>query len=176
MSHKEPILIAYYSRSGNNYVNGQIVDVPVGNTQRITELIQYKTGGDLLKIDTVKPYPLDYNLTTKVAMDEFREKKRPVLKDMPDNLLEYDVVFLGFPNWWGTMPMAVFTFLETYRFNGKRIIPFCTHEGSGMSDCVKDIRKICIGAEVDSGIAIYGHDSHHSTDTVNRWIDKLEIG
>jgi flavodoxin len=128
-------LIAYFSRKGNNIVGGKIVNLPVGNTEVAAKMIQKLTGSDTFRIDTVKDYPSDYNKTTDVARQELRQNARPELSGRMDNMDDYRVIFLGYPNWWGTMPMAVFTFLETYDFSGKTIIPFCTHEGSGMGHC-----------------------------------------
>ena len=106
-------LIAYYSRKGQNYVGGSIVNLPVGNTEIIAKKIQELTGNDLFEIDTIKPYPKDYTETTNVAMDEKRGNARPELTATVDNMDSYDVIYLGYPNWWGTFPMAVFTFLES---------------------------------------------------------------
>ena len=157
-THK--ILIAYYSRAGNNYVNGRVANLRAGNTAVIAEMVQRHTGGELFRIDTVKAYPADYDQTTKVAAQELRAHARPELLGRADNMAGYDVVFLGYPNWWGTMPMAVFSFLEAYDFTGKTIIPFCTHEGSGRGRSQADIRKACPSARVLDGIAIRGGTVH----------------
>ena len=120
------ILIAYYSRKGNNYVAGRIVNLSVGNTEVLAQKIQSLTKGDLFQIDTVKKYPDDYTEATHVAKQELRENARSELVDFVSNMDDYDVVYLGYPNWWGTFPMGVFTFLESYNFSEKTIIPFCT--------------------------------------------------
>lgn len=114
-------LIAYYSRKGENYLNGSIVNLTVGNTEAVAKKIQVLTGSDLFEIDTVKPYPEDYTEATKVAMDEKRRNARTELTGVVDNMDAYDVIYLGYPNWWGTFPMAVFTFLESYDFSGKTL-------------------------------------------------------
>ena len=132
-------LIAYFSRKGNNYLDGSIVDLPVGNTEVAAKMIQALAGGDLFHIDTVKPYPSDYTKATEVAQWELSQNARPALAGHVDSLEGYDVVILGYPNWWGTMPMAVFTFLEAHDFAGKTILPFCTHEGSGLGQSERDI-------------------------------------
>ena len=149
-------LIAYYSRKGNNYMGGKIVNLPIGNTEVVATKIQKLTGGDLFQIETVKAYPADYIETTTVAMDEKKKNARPELTEKIDNMDSYNVIYLGYPNWWGTFPMAVFTFLESYDFSGKTIIPFCTHEGSGLSNSERDIKKLCPNANVKSGFAIRG--------------------
>lgn len=149
-------LIAYCSRKGNNYVAGNIVNLPIGNTEVIAKKIKDFIGGDLFEINTIKPYPKDYDETIKVAKDELRKNARPELTDTVKNMDDYDVIYLGYPNWWGTFPMAVFTFLESYDFTGKTIVPFCTHEGSGLGGSESDIKKLCPNAKILFGIAILG--------------------
>ena len=163
-------LIAYYSRKGQNYVSGEIVDLAVGNTEVAASMIGALTGGDLLPIDTVKAYPADYQETTDVARRELRQQARPELVGLPESIDSYDVVFLVFPNWWGTPPMAVFTFLESYDFAGKTIAPFCTHEGSGMGHSERDIRAACPGATVLDGLASRGGAVQGAGDSIRRWL------
>lgn len=166
------VLIAYFSREGNNYVNGSIVNLPIGNTQVAAEMIEKHTGGDLFKIEANYSYPSDYTKCTEVAKDEFRKKARPELTETVDNFDEYDVIFLGYPNWWGTAPMPVFSFLEDYDFDGKTIVPFCTHEGSGMGHSESDIREVCLGAEVKKGLAIHGGSVNSSENAIVNWSEK----
>src|SRR5208337_4215985 len=135
-------LIAYFSRKGNNYVGGSIVNLPIGNTEVIAKKIQELTGSDMFQIKTVKSYPEDYTETKNVAQEEFRKNSRPELTEILDDMDSYDVIYLGYPIWYGTMPMAVFAFLESYDFSGKTIIPYCTHEGSGLGQSVRDIKKL----------------------------------
>lgn len=163
-------LIAYFSRKGQNYVGGSIVNLPVGNTEVVAKKIQAMTGSDLFEIDTVEAYPKDYTETTNVAMDEKRKNARPVLTATLDNMDSYDVIYLGYPNWWGTFPMAVYTFLESYDFTGKTIIPFCTHEGSGLGSSERDIKKYCPNASVKSGIAIRGGSVKNADTLLKNWI------
>jgi len=163
-------LIAYYSRKGQNYVGGSIVNLPVGNTKVVAKKIQAMIGGDLFEIDTVEAYPKDYTETTNVAMDEKKENARPELTETVDNMDSYDVIYLGYPNWWGTFPMAVFTFLESYDFSGKTIIPFCTHEGSGLGNSERDIKKLGPKANVESGLAIRGGSVKNSDNMLKSWI------
>lgn len=166
-------LIAYYSREGQNYVSGSIVDLPVGNTQRAAEMIQEITDGDMFHIEAVKAYPVDYTRCTEIAQDELRQKARPELTDHVNHMDDYDVLFLGYPNWWGTSPMPVFTFLEEYDFSGKTIIPFCTHEGSGMGRSESDIAKVCKNATVKKGLAINGTSVGSAKGSVTKWIDNI---
>ena len=169
--NKKP-LIAYYSRKGNNYLNGSIVYLEVGNTEVVAKIIQEKTGGDLFEIDTIKTYPEDYTEPPNVAMEETRKNARPELIRVVDQMDLYDVIYLGYPNWWGTFPMAVFTFLESYNFSGKTIIPFCTHEGSGLGNSERDIRKLCPNANVLPGIAIRGGSAKNAGNSVKSWLSR----
>jgi flavodoxin len=166
------ILIAYYSRKGQNYVSGDIVNLPVGNTEVVAKKIQAIKGGDLFHIDTIKPYPVDYMQTTEVAKVELRQNARPELNNSVKNMEDYDTIYLGYPNWWGTFPMAVSTFLESYDFSGKTIIPFCTHEGSGMGG-ERDIKRLCSLATVKKGIAIRGNDVQSSQESLKQWLFEL---
>jgi len=163
-------LIAYYSRKGQNYVSGQIVDLAVGNTEVAARMIQELTGGNLFEIRTVKDYPLDYTETTRVAATEKRNNARPELTNIVDQMDMYDVIYLGYPNWWGTFPMAVFTFLESYDFSGRTIVPFCTHEGSGLGNSERDIRKLCPNAKVLPGIAIRGGSVKNAGNSIKTWL------
>ena len=166
------ILIAYYSRKGQNYLGGRIVNLPVGNTEVVANKIKGFVGGDLFEIKTVKSYPVDYTETTEVAMAEKKAGARPELSNHVGKMDEYDTIYLGYPNWWGTFPMAVFTFLEEYNFSGKTIIPFCTHEGSGIGRSESDIKKLCPEAKVLPGIAIRGGSVAGADSLVENWIKK----
>lgn len=165
------VLIAYFSREGNNYVRGNIVNLPVGNTEVAAKMIQKITESDLFRIEAVKHYPEDYRECTEVAKRELRENARPELTDHVDGMETYDVIFLGYPNWWGTFPMPVFTFLESYDFSGKTIIPFCTHEGSGMGQSESDIKKLCPGARVKNGLPIRGGSVKGAEKEISKWVE-----
>ena len=153
------ILIAYFSRAGENHNVGVIEK---GNTEIIAEMIAQQTGGDLFHIETVTPYPENYRECTNVAQQELRNNARPELTATVDNFDGYDVVFLGYPNWWGDMPMAVYTFMESYDFSGKTIVPFATHEGSGLASTESSIARICSGAKVLDGLAVRGSVAQNS--------------
>ncbi len=170
-SSNKKSLIAYYSRKGQNYLDGNIVNLTVGNTEVIAKKIQAITGADLFEIETVNPYPIDYTETTRIAKKELKANARPELSNSVENMKTYDVIYLGYPNWWGTFPMAVFTFLESYDFTGKTIIPFCTHEGSGMGG-MRDICKLCPNAKIENGIAIKGGSVNSSDGVVKVWLLK----
>jgi flavodoxin len=173
---KSKSLIAYFSRKGNNIVGGNIVNLPIGNTEVIAKKMQKPTGSDMLQIKTVKSYPDDYTETTNVARKELRENARPELMETIDDMDPYDVIYLGYPIWWGTMPMAVFTFLESYDFSGKTIIPYCTHEGSGMGSSERDIKKLCPNAKVLSGLAIRGGSVGRTDKELASWLKKILEG
>lgn len=163
-------LIAFFSRADENYVNGEIKVLETGNTEIAAGIIQQLTGADMFKIEPQKPYSRDYNECIAQAQDDQRRDARPELAAYPDSLEKYDVIYLGFPNYWGTMPMAVFTFLERYDFAGKTIRPFCTHEGSGMGSSLKDIKRLCPGAEVKTGLAIQGGSAGRSEKDIKKWL------
>ena len=153
MSNK---LIAFYSRADENYVNGLIKTLEIGNTEVAAGIIKELTGADLFKIEQLEPYSKDYNECIAQAQADQRQNARPKLKNRLETLDEYDVIYLGYPNYWSTMPMAVFTFLEHLDFSGKIIKPFCTHEGSGPGSSLNDIKKLCPAANVEKGLAIRG--------------------
>ena len=166
------ILIVYYSRKGQNYWSGSIVDLKKGNTERVAEFIQKAVGGDLFEIETIKEYSKDYMACTEEAKKELREHARPELKRYPESIDQYDTIFVGYPNWWGTMPMCVYTFLERYDLTGKRIVPFCTNEGSGMGGSERELKKICKGATVLAGLAIHGAEAAQNESKVATWARK----
>jgi len=168
-------LSVYFSRKGNNYLDGSIVNLPIGNTEVIARKIQGLTGSDLFHIRTVTPYPEDYTETTRVAQDELSGNARPELTETIRDMASYEVIYLGYPNWWGTMPMAVFTFLDSYDFSGKTIVPYCTHEGSGLGSSERDIRKLCPTAKVMAGLAIKGSTVARADNDVANWLKKLDL-
>ena len=126
---EKKILVAFFSRAGENYAVGHIEK---GNTHIIAEMIAAETDGDLFHIEPVTPYPDDYTECTEVAKQELNVKARPAIKG-DIKVEDYDIIFIGYPNWWGDMPMPVYTFIEKHSWQGKTVIPFCTHEGSGLS-------------------------------------------
>ncbi|MBP1663398.1 MAG: hypothetical protein H6Q19_538 [Bacteroidetes bacterium] len=166
------ILIAYFSRRGMNYLNGKVVNLQVGNTEVIAKKIQMITGGDLFEIRTAADYPSDYMETTRIARNELRTNARPVLAEYIEDIENYSVIYLGYPNWWGTFPMAVRTFLEFANFKGKTIIPFCTHEGGGFGHSETDIRKLCPDSILLPGIAIQGGSAATADNRLQEWLIK----
>ena len=168
------ILVAYFSRADENYNVGTI---DIGNTQIIAEYIASEVGADSFHIETVTPYPADYDDCCDVAKKELADKARPEIKGGVENMEQYDIVFLGYPIWWGDMPMAVYTFMNSYDFSDKVVIPFNTHEGSGESGTYSAIGSYLPNAQVLDGMAIQGKTAQEfSTDTqqsVREWLDGL---
>ena len=163
-------LIAYYSRAGENYFGGAYRRIPVGNTEKVAEMISELTGAELFKIEQAVPYSADYQPCIAEAKRDLQAHARPELASLPADLDEYDEIYLGYPNYWGTMPMAVYTFLEHFDFTGKTIHPFCTHEGSGLSSTESDIRKAAKGATVAKGLAIHGSSAGSAETAVKKWL------
>lgn len=163
-------LIAFYSRADENYVNGLIKTLDVGHTEVAAGIIKELTGADLFRIEQVKPYSKDYNECIAQAQADQQKNARPELKNRFETLDEYDVIYLGYPNYWSTMPMAVFTFLEYLDFSGKTIRPFCTHEGSGLGSSLNDIKKLCPTAKVEKGLAIRGGSVSRAKKDIEKWI------
>ena len=159
-------LVAYYSRAGQNYGHGGIVDLPKGNTEVLAEAIAADLGCGLFKIDTVEPYPTDYYATTDQAKRELREQARPAIQSPLPDMAGIDAIVLGYPNWWGTAPMCVFTFLEHYDLTGKKIVPLCTNEGSGMGNAESDLAAVCKGAEILPGLSVLGHQAKDSFEAI----------
>ena len=168
------ILVAYFSRADENYNVGTI---DVGNTQIIAEFIADEVGADSFHIETVTPYPADYDDCCDVAKQELVDKARPEIQGGVENMEQYDIVFLGYPIWWGDMPMAVYTFMDSYDFSDKVVIPFNTHEGSGESGTYSAIGSYLPNAQVLDGMAIQGKTAQEfNSDTqqsVRDWLDGL---
>ena len=163
-------LIAFYSRAGENYFGGSYRRIPVGNTEKAASMLAQLTGADLFKIEQKVPYSDDYQTCIAQAKQDLQAHVRPELVTLPEDLDAYDEIYLGYPNYWGTMPMAVYTFLEHYDFTGKVIYPFCTHEGSGLSGTVRDIQKAAKGATVAPGLALHGSDVDSAMNKLKGWV------
>ncbi len=163
-------LIAFYSRADENYVSGMLKNLTIGNTEVAAGILQQLTGADLFNIEQVQPYAKGYNQCIAQAQEDQKRDARPELKAYPESIDAYDTIYLGFPNYWSTMSMAVFTFLEHFDFSGKTIKPFCTHEGSGMGQSERDIKRLCHNANVEKGLAIYGSSVSRSQKDFEKWI------
>lgn len=175
METKQKTLVAFFSRTDENYAVGYIKK---GNTHIVAEMIAAETEADMFHIETVNPYPANYNECIEVAKREKQSKARPEIKG-DVRVEDYDVIFLGYPNWWGEMPMAVYTFIEKHNWQNKIVIPFCTHEGSGLSGTERRIQSACEGATVMKGIAIRGYTAQNEQETtrktVQTWIKGLNF-
>ena len=169
------ILIAYYSRRGENYVGGDLVNLAIGNTEVAAGMIRDLTGGDMFRIETVKKYPAGYHEATGVAQQELQQNARPALAHRVPNMSDYDVVILGYPNWWGTMPMPVFSFLDECDLSGQTVLPFCTHEGSGLGHSRSDIVTLCPGSTVAPGLAIRGGSVQRAQGELAAWLKATGI-
>lgn len=163
------ILTVYYSRKGENYFPDGIKSVAKGNTAYAAEHIQAAVGGDLFEIDTVKPYGESYRECVGQSVQEAKAKARPEIKAYVEDMSQYDTIFVCYPCWCGTAPMCVFTFLEHYDFAGKKIVPLCTNEGSGMAGSVADIKASCPGAEVTEGLSFRGHQCEGGAEEIGAW-------
>lgn len=163
-------LVVFYSRADENYFGGEHRYIEIGNTEKAAGKIAELTGADLFKVEQKVPYAADYNTCITQAKEHLRAKARPALVSIPDSLEGYDEVYLGYPNYWGDMPMAVYTFLENFDWSGKVIHPFCTHEGIGLSDTVHKIERTCKGATVTKGLALYGSNVDNADDAIKGWL------
>jgi flavodoxin len=154
------ILVAYFSYSGN--------------TREIADQIHKSVSGDIFEIQSVKPYPDDYDAVVKQARQELKSGEKPALKTKVVNIKPYDLVFIGYPNWCGTIPAPVRVFLSEYDFSGKTIAPFCTHEGSGLGRSAMDISKFCPKSTLLEGVAIRGRDVKTAQNEVVEWLRKIK--
>ena len=169
---KVKLLIAYYSRRGQNMVDGTVQTLSVGNTELLATLLQTFTGGGCIRIEPVTEYSEDYDRCIDQARQDLSRGVRPELKHPPDSIVPYDVIYLGYPNYWGTMPMAVFSFLERFDFTGKTIKPFCTHEGGGMGHSERDIRRVCPTAHISTGFPVRGTQIGEELSELQAWIQE----
>ncbi len=164
------ILTAYFSRAGENYFGGEMRYVEVGNTEIAAGLISECVQTDTFKIEMVHPYSDDYKTCVHEAAQDLKSGARPQITDPPHSPDAYDTVILAYPNYCGTMPAAVFTFLEKYDFSGKKILPLCTNEGSGMGVSVADIKKLCPNSEVADGLPLNGSRVSSSKPQIEKWL------
>ena len=169
--NKPNTLVAYFSHAGQNYSNGEIIDLKKGNTEIAAEMIADLTGGELFEIRAAKDYPFIYSACTDVAKQELRANSRPELAATID-VSGYDTIILGYPNWWGMAPMPVWTFLAGQSFAGKTILPFCTHEGSGMGDSERDLKKLCPDAKIHAGLPIHGSAVSGAGAAIKQWLQQ----
>lgn len=151
-SMESKTLVVFFSRTGENYGVGYIEK---GNTHIVAEMIAEETGATLFQIEPVQAYPTDYSACTEQAQTERNENARPAIRQDID-IEAYDTIYIGYPIWWGDMPMPVYTFLEKHDWSGKVLYPFCTHEGSGLGSTRSYLQQTCTGAKVGTGFAVQG--------------------
>lgn len=163
------VLVAFFSHTGENYGVGVIQK---GNTHIIAEMIADCTGGDLFEIVPVKEYPKEYTPCTEVAQTERSENARPAIKADKD-IADYDTIYIGYPIWWGDAPMPVYTWIEKQQWKGKTVIPFCTHEGSGLGSSPEYIGAACKGATIGRGLAIRGTMAQKQQDKARKLVENF---
>ena len=177
---QKKVLVAYFSvpetdgvdaSSGASRVrtNGQVM----GNTHYVASIISQATGGDMHEIKTVRTYPGSHRALIDAAKVEHDSNARPKLASHIKNLKDYDVVFIGFPNWWYDMPMPIYTFFDEYDFSGKTLIPFCTHGGSGFSSAISTIRRLEKGARIHDHYSIDRDHVAESKEDVEKWLKRI---
>ena len=162
-------LVAFFSRAGENYFPGGLRYIEKGNTYIAAEILAKLVGADLFEIQSVDGYSDVYRECVAKAKAEFDANARPQLKEDID-IGAYDVIFIGYPNWCGTMPMPVWTFLESHDFSGKIVCPFCTNEGSGLANSVGHIEKLVSGAEIKPGLSLRGSNVQESRADFENWL------
>lgn len=174
------VLVAYFSVPETDDVDAssgasRLIDKGevIGNTHYAASVIAEATRGDLFEIKTVRQYPGSHKALIDAAKEEADQNARPALATHVKNLADYDVVFVGFPNWWYDMPMPLYSFFDEYDFGGKTIVPFCTHGGSRFSDAISTIRKMEKGATVLDGYAIPRNKVASSKEGIVKWLESI---
>lgn len=172
MKTDKKVLVVFFSHTGENYGVGNITK---GNTCIVAEMIAEATGGELFEIVPVQKYPETYDACVDLAKKEKSAGARPAIEgDIA--VEEYDTVFIGYPNWWDDMPMPVYTFIERHDWQGKNVIPFCTHEGSGLSNTERYIAEACKGSTVGKGLAMRGTTAQNSREQAKKsvltWLER----
>lgn len=162
-------LVIYFSRSGENYMNDGIRNIEVGNTEIVANYIKDITDSDLFKVEPINEYPYNYKECCDLAKLEIDNNSRPKVKNMLENINDYDVIYIGGPIWWSHYPCSLYTVLENLNFNGKIVKPFSTHEGSGLGSIMSDIKRICTGADIKDALAIQGSEAKNSKEKLESW-------
>ena len=171
MTNNGNSLVVFFSHAGENYSVGNI---EVGNTKIVADYITELTCADQFEIVAEKDYDMPYNKLIQVAKEEANKGELPAYKGDID-VSQYDTIFIGGPIWWGTYPQVMFTFFKDHDLSGKTIIPFVTHEGSGLASTVSDIKKAWPNATVKDGFAIYGHEVRSGKAKMEKWIKGLNL-
>ena len=161
MNNGKKILVAYFSWSGN--------------TKAVAEEIHKQVGGDIVEIVPATPYSETYSVTVAKAKAEQAANARPAISTKIADFDKYDVVFLGYPNWWGSFPMPVATFVETYKLDGKTVAPFFTHGGGGEQRCLSDLQKLTPNAKFTQDLVLSGSSSKNAQGQIKSWLDSLQF-
>lgn len=177
------ILIAYFTWADNTHVDDpSSVDVDastsasvlaLGNTEKVVHFIQEQVGGDMFSIIVDEPYSSDYDECLDRASDELAQQARPTIVDTVKNMDEYDVIFLGYPNWWSSCPMAIFSFIESYDLSNKTIIPFCAHGTGGLGRSIEDLQDALPHSTLLDAFGVYRPDTDSCQDDVNQWLSDI---
>lgn len=177
------ILIAYFTWADNTHVDDpSSVDVDAstsasvlapGNTEKVVHFIQEQVGGDMFSIIVDEPYSSDYDECLDRASDEPAQQARPIIVDTVENMDEYDVIFLGYPNWWSSCPMAIFSFIESYDLSNKTIIPFCAHGTGGLGRSIEDLQDALPHSTLLDAFGVYRPDTDSCQDDVNQWLSDI---
>ncbi|GAA6426658.1 flavodoxin [Dielma fastidiosa] len=172
---KTNCLIVYFSHIGEAYVGGDIKMLNVGNTHAAAVMMQSLLQCDMERIEPKIPYPINYKQMIDVAKQELQTDARPQIKGHLSDIKNYDTIILGYPNWWGTMPMIVETYLESNDFTNKTILPFCTNEGSGMGSSEKDLCRLCESSEIKAGLPIIGGQVYQAMPQIKAWLKRNNL-
>lgn len=152
-------------------INGEVL----GNTQYMASVIAENKNADIFRIEPEKPYPTEHSTLVDLASDEQQNKVRPAIKNKIENIDDYDVIFIGYPNWWGDMPMILYTFFESYDLSGKTVIPFNTHGGSGFSNTINTIRELEPNANILNGLSISRNHIQNARQEIVDWVNSLDL-
>lgn len=163
-------IVIYFSREGGNYVDGEIRDIEFGNTLVVAQMFPQLIDTGIIRLWMVEPYSDDYETCAEQAKADLEADARPEFACSPADIDYYDTIILGYPNYWGTIPMVVATFLEAHDLSGKTILPFCTNEGSGMGRSEADIARLAPGATVRPGLSVIGSHALDAMDDVKDWL------
>ena len=163
-------IVIFFSHAGDNYSVGNI---EVGNTKIVADYISEITGADQYEIVTHKYDGMAYMPLIELAKKEAADGELPTYEGAAPDLSRYDTVFIGGPVWWGTYPQVMFTLFKDINLDGKTVIPFTTHEGSGLANCVSDVKKAFPKATVTKGFSIYGHEVRTGKAKVEKWLKGL---
>ncbi len=163
-------IIVYYSRRGENLVNGTLKNLRIGNTEMAALILQKITGADLFRVVPKQDYPEEYCHCIDLARQDLLRKERPELKAVPEKMETYSRIYLGYPNYWGTMPAPVFSFLEQSDLSGKEIWPFCTYEDGGFGHSLEDLKRVCPAAVIAAGLSMRGAEVQNETEAMEHWV------